>query len=174
MSRSDDEAPASPLFELAERLAQAGWQCDAGPPRQPLTGRVLEFPANLEFATRVRRCVAPGEQVWWLGSEDFLDDSGEGWDFFEAQVALPSAEGDAAWTSAVRAFWSAHLPFALSVRGDYAYLAVDRAGRVWEGRAPELEAPSLVAESLDAFARQLTAQMEAGTGALHATWVADT
>ena len=174
MPRNGHDAPASPLLELVERLAQAGWRCDAGSPRQPLAGRVLEFPAICDFATRVRRCVAPGEQVWWLGSEDFLDESGEGWDFLEAQVALPSAEGDDAWTSAVRAFWSAHLPFALSVRGDYAYLAVDRAGRVWEGWAPELEAPSLVAESVEGFARLFTAQMEAGAGALHATWVADT
>jgi hypothetical protein len=166
-------APGSPLFALVERLKRAGWSCDAGPPAAPLAGRVLGFAAVADFASRVRRCVAPGEQVWWLGSEQFLDDSGEGWDFLETQVALPSAAGDAAWSGQVRAFWSAHLPFALSVRGDYAYLAVDRDGRVWEGWAPELEAPTLVAESVDAFAARFAAELDAGTGSLHATWVAD-
>jgi hypothetical protein len=159
-----------PLSGLLDRLGQAGWRCVRGEPRLPLTGRVREFPAIHDFASHVQQCAAPGEQVWFLGSEAFLDTSGEGWDFLETQVSLPSAEGDADWTAQVRAFWNAHLPFALSVRGDYAYLAVDRAGRVWEGRAPELEEPALVAESLEAFAGEFTAQMDAGKGDLHVTW----
>ena len=161
------------LVELFECLTGAGWHGEAGPPQRPLPARVLEFPGVAAFATHVRRCIAPGEQVWFLGSEDFLDDSGDGWDFLETQVSLPSSDGDADWAARVRAFWSAHLPFALSVRGDYAYLAVDRAGRVWEGCAPELEAPSLVAEGMDAFVRRFVAELEAGTGALHATWFVD-
>jgi hypothetical protein len=161
------------LRRLADRLAQAGWRCEEGPPDTPLTGRVLHYPDVLAFATLVRRCVAPGEQAWFFGSVDFLDDSGDGWDFLERQVSLPAAEGDAAWTAEVRAFWSAHLPFACSVRGDYAYLAVDRAGRVWEGWAPELEEPTMVAENLAAFVDEFLAQLDAGEGDLHATWVAD-
>lgn len=162
---------APSLIDLIEVFERHGWSIHVDPPTAPLSGHVLEFPPILAFAQQVRKCVAQDGQAWFLGSEDFLDHGGDGWNFLETQVSLASAVGDDAWTAEVEAFWSAHLPFALSTRGDYAYLAVDRSGRVWAGSAPELECPRPVAGCLEEFVVLFTSEAREGMGPLHDAWL---
>ena len=164
---------ASSLGDLIEVFERHGWRVRLEPPAGPISGRVLEYPAILAFANRVRTCVAKDGQAWFLGSEDYLDHGGDGWNFLETQVSLASAAGDEAWTAEVRSFWDEHLPFALSTRGEYAYLAIDRSGRVWAGVAPELECPGLVADSLEAFAALFSRQACNRHGALYDEWLRD-
>ena len=156
---------------MIELLAGQGWSVLLGEPARALTGQLLDYPQIHQFAMQVRRCVSGDEQVWFLGSEDFLDDSGDGWNFIEQQISRPSADGDEEWTAQVARFWEQHLPLALNVRSDYAFLGIDRQGRVWEGVAPDLEEPSLVAENFEAFVGELERQTQAQQGPLYVQWV---
>ena len=162
---------AGPVKRLVELLAGQNWSVLLGEPVRELSGQLLEYPQIHQFAKQVRRCVSEDEQVWFLGSEDFLDDTGDGWNFIEQQISRPSADGDEEWTSQVARFWEQHLPLALNVRGDYAVLGIDRQGRVWEGVAPDLEEPTLVAESFEAFVGELERQTQAQLGPLYVQWV---
>lgn len=81
------------------------------------------------------------------------------WDFFE-RLSLEAALTDAD-RRAVQQFWQAHVPFAASVAGDYAYLAVRQGdGAVIAGCGPEFEdAAEPVADSLPAFFSQFIAHL---------------
>ena len=162
---------ARSLFALIDVLVEMGWRVQLGPPTAPLRGAVLACPGVLAFAMRVRACESPSGQAWFFGSEEYLDQTGEGWNFLETQVSLPSAEGDDAWAASIRRFWSGHVPFALSARGDYAYLAIDADQRIWTGTAPELEDARLVATNIDEFVQMLERQAGAKAGPLFEDWL---
>ena len=60
----------------------------------------------------------------------------------------------------VQQFWRAHVPFAASVAGDYAYLALRDDGAVVFGIGPEFEASAeVVAKALPSFCEQFIAHL---------------
>ena len=58
----------------------------------------------------------------------------------------------------MKEYWDKHLPIVMSVEDGYAYYAINTdTGTVVEGRGPEFEEPSVVAESFEAFINKMIA-----------------
>jgi hypothetical protein len=75
-----------------------------------------------KFLTRVASCVNKDETVWFLCVSDYngTSDAGFAWNEFE-KMDLEGAGDDKEWRNETTAFWDAHLPFLLSVGGEYAH-----------------------------------------------------
>ncbi len=146
------------IFEL---LAARGWRVLVQ------EGSVLRLPMDIElryaklpndvreFLWKIESCTSPEEESWLLGAPDYNSASGSGcsWDGIE-KIALEDCESPGERAELVR-FWDNHFPIAISVRSDYAYLAVCLApeafGCVVHGYAPEWENPKLLALSFSGF-----------------------
>lgn len=132
-------------------LRGAGWRVGALPGRMPpaVAARYRTAPADWRrFAEAADAVIAPTEDLWFLTWADFgATDVAFTWDAFE-RLSLESCAGEPKLEADVRRFWDAHLPVLLSVRGHYAYLAIDLAdGRVVHGEEPEFEQTTGVASS---------------------------
>jgi len=161
------------MNSLLACLSAHGWQIETQvPAATPAAVAARGVPSQYqEFVAMVRSCASPDGAVWFNGGDDFAKADGSGWDFLEQQVSLPSAEGDTAWTESVIRFWQAHLPIALNARGDYSYIALNSSGRVVTGWAPELEEPTELAESFDAFVQRVLDECERREGELWELWI---
>lgn len=149
------------LEEIVVTLGLTGWLVHIDP--SPVGFNFLtRYPEIARFAGQFRTCVSPDEKVLFYGWEDFADDSDQGWRFLEQAISFQAAEGDAVWTSMIKAFWSTHLPFALSVRSGYSSLLIDTNARIFLSIEPEFESPILIADSVESFVE--IAQNELATG----------
>jgi hypothetical protein len=75
-----------------------------------------------KFLSRVASCVNKDETVWFLCAADYngTSEAGFAWNEFE-KMDLEGAGDDREWRDETIAFWDAHLPFLLSVGGEYAH-----------------------------------------------------
>jgi hypothetical protein len=154
------------LHAYLRLLASRGWTVVEAEPgedvalRPEIRARYPRIPGQYErFLARVRSCVNADETVWFLCAEDYNqppDDEAFAWNEFE-KMELEDAAPGAADPAEVRQFWDEHLPFMLSVGGEYAYLGFrvvgDRFGSVIEGYDIDLREPSDVARDFDEFVR---------------------
>lgn len=109
-------------------------------------------PEHLSFLRRFSLLCGADETTWFLSAGDYAGttDSAFAWNEFE-RLSLDAAL-DAEDRARIASFWARHLPILLSVAGDYAFLAIDRAtGAVVHGVEPEFEATTPVASSLEAL-----------------------
>ena len=110
-----------------------------------------------QFLSRVASCVNKDETVWFLCVTDYNDANREGfaWNEFE-KMDLEGAGDDKEWRDETIAFWDAHLPFLLSVGGEYAHRSFrvtgEKFGSVVDGYE-ELTAVSDYAASFVDFIR---------------------
>lgn len=158
--------PTGYVDGLLAVLTEASWEIDIGAPNAVMPGFLDDFLPASEMFGRVRSCVSTSGRVWFFGSEDYLDDSNNGWDFIRREICLPSAIGDEAWKEEIEQFWSLHMPIALSVAGEYEYLAVDRSSSFWIGLAPEFEQPRLLAVGVSEFVSMLERESNLRSGRL--------
>ena len=120
--------------------------------------------AHAKFLGRVSSCVNAADTVWFLCADDYNGKSGSAfaWNEFE-QMELESAEDDGDQAKQeIREFWDGHLPFLMSVSGDYAYLALrmsENHGSVVAGYGPDFEGVTEVAASFDEFVRLYSAAL---------------
>jgi hypothetical protein len=121
------------------------------------TSRYPRIPEDyVRFLQRVSCCENAEETVWFLCLNDYNSqgDSEWAWNAME-QIDLEGAEDETRRTEVVE-FWNNHLPFMLSVVGEYAYLAfrvTEHFGSVVEGYDIELTDPNEVAPSFEDFVR---------------------
>jgi hypothetical protein len=159
------------MGEFIANLKSAGWQVepaslDAEIPKH-LLARYGSFPAELvAFISSFSRCTDPTEQAWFVAARDLMRD--EPFRFNELELMSLSAAGsDEDWSAAIRAFWSGHFPFFLSVAGSYQYFALSLAGptkgSVVYGAEPEFEECSIVAPSLTEFLAGFLAALRSST-----------
>lgn len=156
--------------DIVARLRRLGWTVEERsdwtfrlPPE--VAARHPHVPAALtEFLSGLSACVNRTQTEWFLCEADFHGTSGGAFRWDEWERMSLEAAGNAAETAEVRAFWDAHLPFLLSVRDGYAYLAVrtapDGFGRVVAGREPEFEEASLVAGIFEQFLLHRLGELE--------------
>jgi hypothetical protein len=159
---TDDE-----LTVYLRLLVSRGWAVVETQPgddlarRREIRERYPRIPKQYErFLARVRSCVNADETVWYLCVEDYnrepdAADPGFAWDEFE-RMELEDEGPRGPDPAEVRRFWDEHMPFMLSVGGEYAWIgfrvAGDRFGSVveaWE----DLRNPSDVARDFDEFIR---------------------
>lgn len=152
------------LQEYLDLLRSKGWRvelwADGGPPAldSSFTQRYPRIPEDyLRFLQRVSSCVNADETVWYLCLNDYNNqsDSTWAWNAME-QIDLEGAEDEERKTEIIE-FWKQHLPFMLSVVGEYAYVAFRVAGgkfeTVVEGYDIELTEPAEVVPSFADFVR---------------------
>ena len=115
----------------------------------------------LDFLNRVETFANPADDVWFLCESDYsgTSESDFRWNEWEL-MSLNTAGDDTDWAADISDFWDKHLPIVLSVKGDYAYLAIrmngEGEGAVVKGFAPEFESPMLLASSYPEFLRQMS------------------
>jgi len=89
-----------------------------------------------------------------LSSADYAaqSDSAFAWNEFELQS---KEYADADDVRNIALFWGAHLPFLMSVKNGYAYVAIGigdhNSGKVFYGSEPEYEQTLLIAETFSEF-----------------------
>ena len=150
-------------FELEGLLAPlrlAGWEVRLrSPSKAPTLGKQVaarfpHIPSDyLSFLTHVDYCCSADQKSWFLCNSDFRDasDAAFSWNEFE-KTSWEAAREDRDWQDQIRKFWQRHLPIAMSVRGDYSYVALrfaetDGEPDVVYGFEPEYEEPLVVASS---------------------------
>lgn len=159
---------ARPVIEFITLLERSSWHVQLGEPKCCLSDHLTKS-GFAEFVRMVRSAESPRGRIWFLGSSDYCDDSGEGWNFIEESLSIPAADGNSKWISEIRDFWSSHVPIAIRASGDYSYLAIDRIGQVVTGCAPLFEETQVVASSFE----QLIEIMGDGASRLAQEWLSD-
>lgn len=143
--------------DLVTLLREAGWTVELLPVRAPmpdsLVARYPWMPAEYrDLAERAASIVSSDERAWILTVEDFAGRSASAfaWNEWE-RLSLDAADQsrDANWKRRIEDFWNQHLPFLMSVAGDYAYLAFEKSQcGVVGGHGPDFEETSRVTVSL--------------------------
>lgn len=156
------------MHSILARLQACGWAVEPPSPGASFPDAIAACYGPLPdplaaFMGSFSRCTDPSECAWLVSSGDFLRDEAFRFDAFE-RMSLEAAAGDVDAERAIVAFWTAHLPLLLSVRGAYQFFAIRLAGPdrgcVVHGCEPEFEEVSIVARSLDAFLDALCASQE--------------
>ena len=153
------------VHPILDRLRQAGWTVG-------VTERALALPRAVAqrypkipdeaavILSQLDVCVSPDEKSWVLGASDYAGTGGAAfrWNEWE-ELSLDAAGEHDKWRDAIRRFWDAHFPFFMSVATGYEYAAIRVVdpgfGGVVQGREPEFEETTTVAEDLVAFLGQL-------------------
>ena len=124
-----------------------------------------------KFLSRVTSCVNRDETVWFLCAADYNgpgDDAGFAWNEFE-RIDLEGAGDDEEWRTETIRFWDNHLPFLLSVSGEYAHRSFrvtgEKFGSVVDGYE-EFTAVSDLAASFADFIRVHTDEVNETPGTL--------
>lgn len=109
----------------------------------------------LEFVEYFDLLANAEDNIWLISIKDyFKEDNEEGfsWNELELQSLEYSDEQE---KKDVTEFWSNHLPFMMSVKNDYSYVAIalngEDKGQIVTGSAPEYEDTVTLANSLEGF-----------------------
>ncbi|MDR7211798.1 hypothetical protein [Flavobacterium piscis] len=120
-------------------------------------GKLLKTNENLlEFVKSFKTLANEEDNVWFLSIEDYakkINEDGFAWNEFELD-SMEYAEDDEQKAS-VTDFWNNHLPFMMSVKNGYAYVAIvlngETKGSIVSGSEPEYEEPVTISSSLEEF-----------------------
>lgn len=162
------------LQEYLELLKSKGWRVElwdgaTAPALHPsFTLRYPRIPADyLKFLQRVKVCENAEETVWFLCIDDYNGTSGSEWSWNSMEEIDLDEEDDEARRREVVEFWNRHMPFLLSVGGEYAYLAFrvreEPFGAVMEGWEVLTEANER-AKSFEEFVRLHSSAVRGDTG----------
>lgn len=162
------------LQEYLELLKSNGWRVElwdgaTAPSLDPsLTQRYPRIPADyLKFLQRVKVCENADETVWFLCVDDYNGTNESEWSWNSMEEMDLDGEDDETIRAEVVEFWNRHMPFMLSVGGEYAYLAFrvgeEPFGSVVEGWEVLTEATER-AKSFEEFIRLHSAAIRGDAG----------
>lgn len=149
----------------------AGWSAEidsSGAAELPksLTSRYSGIPSD--YATFLRYCtkaINAERNLWFNCRSEFDREHPElafPWNAVE-QMSLEWADDDMEWSQRIQAFWDRRIPVALSVEGDYEFIAIDlRDSSIVHGVAPDFEEVSVVASSFTEYLSGVTKRMNQG------------
>ena len=153
------------VHDFIAALQAQGWALQPAAAAVHNAALPLNLPGDLHALCAAHGGLHNAAQTVWLYSlSDYADlaESAFEWNVFE-RLSLDAAMNEAD-RQCVQQFWQTHIPFAASVAGDYAYLALRSDGAVVCGHGPEFEASAEhVAASLSDFLAQFIAHLN-GTG----------
>ncbi|MDE6093094.1 MAG: hypothetical protein K2G14_08375, partial [Ruminococcus sp.] len=103
------------------------------------------------FLDYVSKAESADSSAWFLCMYDYENTGntdGFAWNEFE-KMSLESAESDSE-KEEIKKWWECHLPVAMSVKGDYSFLAIDlNNNNIVQGYAPDFEDTEVVAENFE-------------------------
>lgn len=148
------------IGEFIGSSALEGWRCVGRSPGQgqqaslmvAAAGRAAIPSGYLGFLSQFHSLSSEDESRWFLSLEDFagVSDSAFAWNEFE-RISVDAAI-DEQEAEEIRAFWQEYLPIAMSVAGDYQFIALSRrSGAVVHGVEPEFENVTTLAPSLESL-----------------------
>ena len=163
---------AAEIDAFLKALLDAGWNVARKSTPLSISPAVSDRYPNLpddyrQFLQAFTRCANTPDNAWFLSENDFNSDDIDRenssmfrWDEYE-RMSLEADAGDAQEEDRIRRFWDAHLPIALAVHSDYAYLALctapERFGSIVYGFGPEFEGSvHKVSNSLTEFVQHFT------------------
>ncbi|MPQ49243.1 SMI1/KNR4 family protein [Marinifilum sp. N1E240] len=118
-----------------------------------ITQRYINIPKSyLNFLNQFDFLAIKDETFWFnsIGDFNYESDIAFKWNDFEIQ-SLDAFEGDIEEQKRIRNFWDKHLIIALSVKGEYQYLAIclneENYGMIVYGTEPEFEESERVCSS---------------------------
>lgn len=163
------------LEAFLELLRERGWKVElsgdgGGGLGESFRRRYPRLPDDYEkFLRRVASCVNARGDVWFLCA-DYYNGVGRSpatWNEFE-QLDLEAAGDDERRADEVRRFWDGHLPFMMSVGGEYAYVGFrvvgDDFGSVVDGYELDFEGVTEVAPNFREFIRLYSAALNGEVG----------
>ncbi|MPQ49205.1 SMI1/KNR4 family protein [Marinifilum sp. N1E240] len=120
-----------------------------------ITQRYINIPKSyLNFLDQFDFLSNKEETFWFnsIGDFNYESDIAFKWNDFEIQ-SLDAFEGDIEEQKRIRDFWDKHLIIALSVKGEYQYLAIclneENYGAIVYGAEPEFEESERVCENFE-------------------------
>lgn len=129
---------------------------DAGFPDNPMFRNCNDkvFRAFVNYFTKIE---SYGGSAWFLYRKDYENSDnqdGFAWNEFE-KMSLASADSDDE-KQQIKNWWERHLPVAMSVSGDYTFLAIDLDnGNIVQGYEPEFEDTVKVAENFEELLKMI-------------------
>lgn len=129
-----------------------------------LLERYGELPEEFtHYLKSIETGTSPDKNVWLLCEAEYNGNSDDEFRWNELELlSLESACDDISWQNRIKTFWNNHLPFILSVKGEYSYFAIGvgeaNYGQIFYGMEPEFEEVTLVADSLNDFISKLEKQ----------------
>ena len=143
------------------RLEQSGWVIV---PNSAKTPRLHEISVEkLKFAggnfekliTSYFSCSNLSDDVWFLSWADFSGESDSSFLWNEFEIQSLDAAMNELQRNQVTKFWSQHIPFLISVRSGYSYIAISieesTFGKIVLGNEPEYEETIMLSDSLEDF-----------------------
>lgn len=109
------------------------------------------------FLDYVSKAESNDSTAWFLCLKDYQnndDTDGFSWNEFE-KISLASAESDSE-KEKIKKWWERHLPIAMSVNGEYTFLAIDlENGTIVQGYEPEFEDTETIAENFEELLKMI-------------------
>ncbi|MDE5556689.1 MAG: hypothetical protein K2J32_03175 [Ruminococcus sp.] len=109
------------------------------------------------FLNYVKKAETADSSAWFLCASDYEninDTDGFSWNEFE-KISLASAESDDEKEN-IKKWWEHHLPVAMSVKGEYTFLAIDiDTGNIVQGYEPDFEDTETVAGNFEELIKMI-------------------
>jgi hypothetical protein len=149
-----------------DEMQRQGWLVQFSPERQSLNKGVLRryhwVPQEvLDFVCETESVVSPDERAWFQSFPEFNGTSTakyawNEWEIFSLQSASESK--DPKWAQRITAFWDRHFPIIMSVKSDYAYIAIEEGDmNCVIGAVPDFEEAGVIACDFGDLLRKVAA-----------------
>jgi hypothetical protein len=144
------------IIESLDKLQKLGWTIEKQAAPRALSADILHrynwIPEDLsDFICETKKVCSPNIKSWFLTSEDFNGTSGlafawNAWEILTLDSARKSR--DEQWAASIRSFWDEHFPIFISVKGEYAYFAIEKGTlKIVNGIEPVFEETVFVTDS---------------------------
>ena len=111
----------------------------------------------IDFICSYSQLINKDETTWFLSYKDYIksdDDTDFSWNDFEQQ-SIECADDDNDLLHEINNYWTTHIPFIISVDGEYQYIAIgtgkNNLGKIFHGIEPEYEDSTCIANNLSEF-----------------------
>ena len=152
------------ILNSLDSLRSRGWKWRTNEGAAIIPGHILErYPwvqeEILAFILSMQVVINAEGTSWLLTASDYLEQPPTNFRWNEWEIlSLDAASSEPEWQSAIREFWDEHFPIGQSVGDGYAYWAVTREGSIVEGREPEFEEVTLIANDFSEFLSKLATE----------------
>jgi SMI1 / KNR4 family (SUKH-1) len=149
--------------DFIKELKSFGWQFEPSDKdtaidiNASINGKLAKINDDfISFIKSFNTLANKNDDTWFIPLHDYLNEEeteGFAWNEFEKD-SLEYADNETQKIS-IENFWKNHLPFMMSVKNGYAYLAIvldgKNKGNIVSGNEPEYEETVTIASSLDEF-----------------------